>query len=204
MHVSARSLRRRERRKLTAITHSMPEPVRSAVLDTLRELGFDVAVDYEEEEDEERGVVERFEQIKAYKRLPELGTALSVTCYHSGECYVEASRFNLHARKHTRAENLREAVLELIERLKRYESRLAELSESLKRLERIGFERFGGAWDRVEMSKKLELERFSYARVYVDPEHGLFQLQVEVPAEKVEKLVALVERLVPEIERELA
>jgi ribosome-associated translation inhibitor RaiA len=197
------SRRRGRRKKLATITHSMPEPARSAVLDTLRGLGFDVAVDYEEEEDEERGVVERFEQVKAYKRLPELDATLSVTCYHSGECYVEASRFNLHAREHARAENLREAVLGVIERLKRYANRLTELSEALRRLERIGFERFGGAWDRVEMYKELKLRGFSYARVLVDPEHGLFQLQVEVPAEKVEKLIALVERVVPEIEREL-
>ena len=202
--MSATSSRRRGRgKKLATITHSMPEPARSAVLDTLRGLGFNVAVDYEEEEDEERGVVERFEQVKAYKRLPELDATLSVTCYHSGECYVEASRFNLHARERARAENLREAVLGVIERLKRYANRLTELSEALRRLERIGFERFGGAWDRVEMYKELKLRGFSYARVLVDPERGLFQLQAEVPAEKVEKLIALVERVVPEIEREL-
>jgi hypothetical protein len=195
--MSSRSFRRKEVK-----TYAMPKQIKSAVLSTLKELGFEVEVKFEEEEEE--GVVERFEKIRAYRHLPDLDTTLSVECYHNGKCYMEASRFTQHIRESVRVERLREAISNAVERLRQYVNRLSKLSEALSKLENLGFERFGRVWDRVEMSKRLNLERYSYARVYADPEHVLLQLQVEVPAEKIEKLVELVEKMLAEIEGELA
>ena len=147
---------------------------------------------------------ERFEKIRAYRHLPDLDATLSVECYHDGECYIEASRFTQHIRESVKATRLREAISNAVERLRRYVNRLSKLSEALSKLENLGFERSGRAWDRVEMFKRLNLERYSYARVYADPERGLLQLQVEVPAEKIEKLAELVKKMIAEIEGELA
>jgi hypothetical protein len=204
---STRSLRRKRKDRGKEVrkevkTYSMPKQIKSVILDTLRELGFETEVKFEEEEDEEEGIVERFEKIWAYKRLPDLDTALSITCYYDGKCHIEVSRFRL--RESVKAERLREAILSTVDRLRQYADNLTRISSLLKRLEDIGFERFGREWDYVEMSKRLNLKRYSYARVYADPEHVLLQLQVEVPAEKIEKLVELIEKMIAEIEIELA
>jgi len=59
----SRSFRRKE-----VETYAMPKQIKSAVLSTLKELGFEVEVKFEEEGGEEEGVVERFEKISWSRR----------------------------------------------------------------------------------------------------------------------------------------